>query len=222
MTPELKRSIDIAKLVLAFARVNRATFHEDGERPETDTDHTVMLGVLACDLAVAMGLHSYATFLGKGLNVGRIAEFALVHDLVEAMPGVGDVQTLRIDEAGRKAKAEREAKALEELYVRFGPESWLARTIKAYEEQREPEARYIRVLDKVTPKLTHYLNACVAAKAILGSNPGAFEQSHQEQAERLLREYPDVAASVHALLAESMFEAQRSWSEGPERQGGIF
>ena len=44
MTPAIR----LADLILRFGRVNRATYHPDGERPESDTDHTVMLGILAC------------------------------------------------------------------------------------------------------------------------------------------------------------------------------
>lgn len=47
----LTEPISLAKLALRFSRVERATFHEDGVRPETDSDHTVMLGLVACQLA---------------------------------------------------------------------------------------------------------------------------------------------------------------------------
>ena len=36
----LDRALVLARIALAFGRVERATFHEDGVRPETDTDHT--------------------------------------------------------------------------------------------------------------------------------------------------------------------------------------
>ena len=82
----MSAAVRLAALVLQFGRVNRATFHPDGIRRETDTDHTVMLGVLAA--ALASRWHTL------GLNVGRVAEFALVHDLAEAY--AGDTQSFDI------------------------------------------------------------------------------------------------------------------------------
>jgi 5'-deoxynucleotidase YfbR-like HD superfamily hydrolase len=62
-------------------------------RPETDSDHTIMLILLAVE------------FAPPTLSRGRIAEFAAVHDLAEAY--AGDVQTLTIDAAARAAKDEQ-------------------------------------------------------------------------------------------------------------------
>ena len=39
-------------------------------------------------------------------------------------------------------------------------------TLTAYEAQIEPEARYVRLMDKVLPKLTHLFNECVAAREL--------------------------------------------------------
>ncbi len=64
-TSKLDRAVDIAKLALQFARVRRVTRHEDGRRPEFDSDHTVMLAILACDMAP------------EGLDLGLVAQFAI-------------------------------------------------------------------------------------------------------------------------------------------------
>ena len=67
----IARATAIAQLALRFARVERVTRHEDGVRPETDTDHSIMLALVACDLAP------------EGLSRPRVAEFSVVHDLVD-------------------------------------------------------------------------------------------------------------------------------------------
>ena len=67
-------ALSLAKLLLQFGRTNRITYHEDGVTPESDTDHTVMLGVMACAFAARYAPH---------LNNGKIAQFAFIHDLVE-------------------------------------------------------------------------------------------------------------------------------------------
>lgn len=91
MTPHAEKLIDVARLALKFARVNRVTLHEDGIRPESDTDHTVMLSIAACALADALYKDS--------LDLGKVAQFAIVHDLVEAH--VGDVNTINISKENR-------------------------------------------------------------------------------------------------------------------------
>ncbi len=89
--------IDIGKLILTFAKVNRVTLHEDGVTQESDTDHTVMLSVSACALA---------SKLYPELNLGKIAQFAIVHDLVEVY--ALDTNTINITDSEREEKKDRE------------------------------------------------------------------------------------------------------------------
>ncbi len=142
--------VDLARLSLLFGRVNRITFHEDGTTPESDTDHTVMLGLAACAIA--------AEHDDLQLDVGLVGQFALVHDLVEAY--AGDMPTLRALSADRKAeKKARENAAFQRIMSEFGVAlPWIDQTIAEYERQQWREARFVRALDKLLPKLTHLLN----------------------------------------------------------------
>ena len=63
------------------------TLHEDGVRPESDADHTVNLGFVACMIASRM----------LWLSTGRVAELVLVHDLLEVI--AGDTPTMFVDKA---------------------------------------------------------------------------------------------------------------------------
>jgi 5'-deoxynucleotidase YfbR-like HD superfamily hydrolase len=116
--------IDLGQLALAFGRVDRtACYHPDGTTKESDTDHTVMLGWIAP--AVAQLLYS-----GR-LDVGLVAQFALVHDMAEVY--AGDTPTLRIDPAGRKAKAAREREAVARINREFGGRlPWVPCTLTLY------------------------------------------------------------------------------------------
>lgn len=147
--------LHLARLALAFGRIDRtAVYHEDRRTPESDTDHTVMLGWLACALA--------ARWFPR-LDVGLVAQFALIHDAPEVY--AGDTPTLRIDPAGRAAKADRERAAADRLAAEFaGSLPWLPDTIAAYEAQALPEARFVRGLDKVLPKLVHLLDDCTGLR----------------------------------------------------------
>lgn len=196
ITKEHSRALRLARIALAFGRVERATRHEDGARPETDTDHTVMLGLVACELAPA------------GLDRAKVAAFALVHDLVEVY--AGDTQTLTASPEALAAKAAREDAARTRLVAELGEGSWLAAMLATCEQQREPEARFVRLVDKVLPKLTHAFNGCVAARAL--TDHAGFVDAHVRQLRRLQAEYPEFPDALE-LLWESMLRAEGCWAE---------
>jgi putative hydrolase of HD superfamily len=140
--------IELGRLSLVFSRVDRITYHEDGTTPESDTDHTVMLGLVGCAFA--------ARFLPE-LDLGLIAQYALVHDLVEVY--AGDTPTLRINDEQKASKRDREHAALVRITEEFaGTLPWIPTMIGSYEWRRAPEARYVKALDKLLPKITHILN----------------------------------------------------------------
>jgi 5'-deoxynucleotidase YfbR-like HD superfamily hydrolase len=140
-------AIRLAGLALAFGRIDRtACRHPDGT-PESDTDHTVMLGWLAPALAA---------LTEPRLDPELTAAFALVHDAVEVF--AGDTPTLLITEQGRAAKAARERAAAARWQDELGGTlPWLPSMISRYEAQQEPEARFTRAADKILPKLLHVL-----------------------------------------------------------------
>lgn len=148
MTPNAQGLVDIGKLVFNFARVNRVTYHDDGKRLESDTDHTVMLSVCSC--AVASKLY-------PDLDLGKVAQFAIVHDLVEAY--AGDTDSFGITDEGRAAKEARE----HESYLKIKSEfenlfSWIPEIIASYELLDTKEARFVKTVDKAMSKISHILN----------------------------------------------------------------
>jgi 5'-deoxynucleotidase YfbR-like HD superfamily hydrolase len=147
-----KAVIGLGRLALDFGRVDRITYHQDGRTPESDTDHTVMLGLIACAVADQHFPH---------LNIGLIAQYALVHDLVEVY--AGDTPTLRMPSADAKAeKLRREHDAYRHIQQEFGKTvPWLPIRIGGYEARATPEARFVKALDKLLPKITHILNSAV-------------------------------------------------------------
>lgn len=149
MKAEVEKALEVAQLVFKFGRVLRVTHEEDGKTPESDTTHTVMISVLACALA---------SRIRPDLDVGLVAQFALVHDLVEAYAGDTDTYGKR-DEQFFKEKEAREQDALNRIRTEFdGVYPWIGETIAQYESLATPEARFVKVLDKCMPKVTHLLN----------------------------------------------------------------
>jgi putative hydrolase of HD superfamily len=170
--------VELGELALAFGRQLRSTCHPDGTTRESGTDHTVMLGLVGCALA-----RQYF----PGLDVGLVAQYALVHDLPEAY--VGDTCTLRTLSADAQADKERREQAaswrISEQFVASLP--WVGNTLVDYEARLAPEARYIKALDKLMPKITQVLNG---ASTVRGAGMGAAElaKRHRDQVQSM-KEY---------------------------------
>ncbi len=162
----VKTTIDLGGFLIDFAKVNRQTHLDPQGTLESDTDHTVMLSAIAC--AVAAELH-------PEYDLGKIAQYALVHDMVEVY--AGDVDTINPHTVDHTAKAKSEQAALAKIKLRFGSTfSWIHKTIEAYESLQDPESRFVKTIDKVMPAITQHFsgNRVVNEKF---DDPVAFEAS---------------------------------------------
>lgn len=214
ITETASAMVRLGGLTLDFGRVERATFHQDGLRAETDTDHTVMLGLIACAIA---DRHF------PDLNIGLIAQYALVHDVVEVY--AGDTVTLRMPSASAKAdKQQREHDAYQRIrreFVKTLP--WLPILIGGYEARATAEARFVKALDKLLPKITHILNGAVTIRK-QGMDLAELAERYQTQIDELkayAADFPELfelrvvlVDSVLALLAEQ--DAYEEIDEPPE------
>jgi 5'-deoxynucleotidase YfbR-like HD superfamily hydrolase len=203
----LTQSADRA-LVLAHLALNlgspaaaRATAHQDGVTMETVTTHTVMLGWLACEVAHAWAGHYRVP------SACDVAEMVLVHDAVEAI--VGDTDTLGASEADLQAKAAREARGMAKLLAQVGADSWLGTRIQQYERQDTQAARWVRYLDKVTPKLTHALNGCAVIIA-RGMTLEDLTAAHVAQEAKLAAMYPEFP-QIRMLLYDACRLSERCY-----------
>lgn len=195
---ELHQLLAIARLALGFGQVRRVTQHEDGER-ESDTTHTVMLALMVIEVAPLVGC-----------DPGLAAQFAVVHDIPETY--AGDTNTahgLTAEEAA--AKAAREAAAMRRLLDEQVDSRWLE-LLHRYEAQQEPEARIVRYLDKVLPKLTHYLNRGSALRA-LGITASEVREKHAQQGEQLAARYPELS-EVRRLFDEACALVEQGIRDG--------
>lgn len=194
MTEYAEKLLDIAHLSLKFARVNRVTLHEDGVRPESDTDHTVMLSIAACSLAEAL--------YKNRLDIGKVAQFAIVHDLVEVH--AGDTNTINISNDGRAEKEEREMKSLQLIEQEFSSVyPWIHSTIEAYERKDTPEARFVKTLDKAVSKMTNTLNRGAALKK-LGTTYEEIESHFRTQIDDYREKYGEEFPELLDILEELM------------------
>lgn len=135
--------VKLGEVSLGMANVERQVVYAEG-RAENDAEHSYNLGLLAVELAA-----SYYPELDAGL----VAQFSSVHDLVEVY--AGDTPSHNLTEAERREKEEREHKAKERLLLELPPNT--ADLLRRYEEQKEPEARFVRFIDKLLPSIIHGL-----------------------------------------------------------------
>lgn len=198
----LPDALRLADLVLAFGRVNRVTRHPDGVRPESDAEHTLMLAFLALTLA-----DQHPEW---GLDVGRLAVLAMVHDLPEIY--AGDTNTAGgLTPSQQADKVAREQAATDRLHREF-PGFVFIRALADYERQDTPEARFLRVLDKVLPKLTHTLNFGTALRD-LGMSVADMQAAHAAQRAKLFAEYPEWEAVLGGLFDEAALGAEKAAAE---------
>lgn len=125
-------------LLIPYMQVRRdIPFPAEPDRFETDGEHAFSLAMIAITIAHKMGLD---------LDSGKIAQYALVHDLVEAH--AGDVSA-RASDAELKIKVDREHEAflvIKERYSKSAP--WIPELIEAYEARSDDEAKFVYSVDK--------------------------------------------------------------------------
>ena len=178
--------VELGALAMEFAETYRVTRLPSGEF-ESDTDHTVMLGLIAC---------SWAAKYYPNLDLGKVAQYAMIHDLVEVI--AKDTPTIDISDEDLAAKQQREAEALETIKAKFGEVfPWIHQTIETYEKLADPEARFVKTLDKIVPAITHLFNNGAYLLAIGLDNKDLRQAALDTQAQRMLEysyEFPELMA----------------------------
>ena len=184
--------LNLADIALATGRTNRATRHPDAVKPETVAEHSVMLALASASLA--------GRFFA-GMDVRRVYEYALVHDLPEVY--CGDVDTmLGLTGEQHKDKERAERDAAERIRRNLGGTKFsnIPAIMERYEAQIDPEARLVRYVDKMLPKLTQILNGCRGmVDTVDFVEWGA---AHAKQIASLSEEYADIHEVIGYLFDE--------------------
>ena len=183
--------LDLSKVAIGFARVYRALRYPDGAK-ESDAEHSYHLALSATELA--------ATYFPE-LNTGLVAQFVLVHDLPELY--AGDTPSFNLTDEERQEKEQAEKEALERLLTELPPHT--AQLLERYERQEEPEARFVRFVDKLMPILTviiaennNLLNSELEIKSI--EHLHAIRAKETERLQQLFPEFPFIHAVREVLV----------------------
>ena len=191
--PPASIAIELGSLAMKFARIERVPRYDELSR-ENDAEHSFMLSLVATELAVQL-------YRGQ-MNIGLITQYAMVHDLIETK--TGDVATFHYNADDMATKQKVEHEALEELVRELPPyTAWL---LREYEEQQNPEARFVKAVDKLLPVIVDVLGS---GEKVMKEDYGVttteeLEISHEKLHNRIAKSFAEFPSIVeaHQLLCE--------------------
>ena len=114
------------------------------EKPESDIEHSYSLSMLCWFLAPQF----------PQLDVGKVLQLCLAHDVVEAYCG----DTFSFDKQAVAKQQDRERQAFATLKKEWQDFPALIESIAEYEARNTPEAKFVVTLDRFQPILMDYLS----------------------------------------------------------------
>lgn len=140
--PSIDRIAELQKLIADFAKIKRTNKLVDNPGRENDVEHSFGLALTCWFLA---------PHIAPELDLQKIFEYALIHDLVELY--AGDTYFL-VTAAEAKQKKAREHAALERLSAEWLQDfPGLIQALQAYEDKADEEAWFVYAVDKILPPL---------------------------------------------------------------------
>lgn len=132
----------VANVIAPLFKIDRTLVMPfDLNRHENVGEHSASIALLACALLPV---------IAPELDSGKVAEFAVVHDIAEIY--AGDVTVWDADHL-KEAKANNEKQAADRIAAEYPDFPWLIQTYTKYESLNSNEARYVYALDKIYPHL---------------------------------------------------------------------
>ncbi|MBR0137990.1 MAG: HD domain-containing protein [Erysipelotrichaceae bacterium] len=129
-----------------MTEVLRQTLLINKSRRENDAEHSWHIAVMA------MLFEEYAK---EPVNIGRVAQMCVVHDLVEIEAG----DTFAYNPVGNLDKEERERKAADILFGKLPEDqgSYIRSLWEEFDAMETPDAKYAASLDRIQPFLHNTL-----------------------------------------------------------------
>lgn len=121
-------------------------------RKENVAEHSYALATFGCALAQAINETN-----ASQLDLGKVAQFALVHDMTEIYMKDGDISVYSAPEM-LASKKDQEEEALAHLEMKTVGLPWIAEMLKEYESQASREACFVYALDKMIVHMVVILN----------------------------------------------------------------
>jgi putative hydrolases of HD superfamily len=143
----LEQQIAFVRELDKLKQVQRQTWLTDKRRKENSAEHSWHIAVMA------LVLSEYAP--GDDLDIGRVMQMLLIHDVVEIDAG----DTFCYDQAAVAGQADREKEAAQRLFGLLPPDqaARFRNLWEEFEDRRTPEARLAHSLDRLQPILNNFL-----------------------------------------------------------------
>ncbi len=136
----MDRLADIQQMVADFAKVRRAVPLADADAAENDVEHSFGLAITCWYLQPK---------IAPELDLGKILQYALAHDIVELHAG----DTYVFDAASVATKDTRERAAITQLRAEWPDFNELIDGAEAYADKIDEEAKFTYAVDKLLPIL---------------------------------------------------------------------
>jgi len=144
------RLMDLQQMLLDFSDIDRQIYMPDNDhhtdRRENNTEHSYNLAMAAWYLCQHF----------PSINADKAIRYALAHDLVELH--AGDVQAIGRTKEQETNKVAKEAQAAKQLQTEWPDFKSMHESIENYEEQSDPEAIFVKALDKLMPMMLNLLS----------------------------------------------------------------
>jgi len=143
----LEQQIAFVRELDKLKQVQRQTWLTDKRRKENSAEHSWHIAVMA------LVLSEYAP--GDDLDIGRVMQMLLIHDIVEIDAG----DTFCYDQAAVAGQTDREKEAAQRLFGLLPPDqaARFRNLWEEFEDRRTPEARLAHSLDRLQPILNNFL-----------------------------------------------------------------
>ncbi len=194
LSPPANLIYGVGALASRMVQVERTICNHPGGRAENDAEHSYMLALVATSLA-----EEYFPELDSGL----VSKYANVHDLPESY--VGDTPTHVISAADLQAKSSLEAAGLHRLVEEYrGIAPKLVKIMEDYEAQADPEARFVRMVDKLLTVSIQFPDG--GETIVQAMNRRGHEDMVRTRIDRFAKDYVDQKAvlDLYDELAEFM------------------
>lgn len=136
--PSMDRLAELQQLIADFAKVQRAIPFANTSSAENDVEHSFGLAITCWYLQPQ---------IAPELNIGKVLEYALAHDIVELHAG----DTYVFDKEGMKTKDQRERDAIVALREDWSDFVQLSDRAEEYMNRANEEAMFVKAVDKLLP-----------------------------------------------------------------------
>lgn len=136
--PSIDRLAELQQLIADFAKVKRMPHLADNGAEENDVEHSFGLALTCWYLQPK---------IAADLDLAKILQYALAHDIVELHAG----DTFIFDEKNWETKEERERAALARIEKDWSDFPDLADHARGYMNKADEEAKFVKAVDKLLP-----------------------------------------------------------------------